>query len=320
MMDTVLNLGLNDDAVVGLAELTGNERFAWDAYRRLINMFGDVVKVTPSSKVVADMALYMVSNGLTKEDVMERGDQISFPESVQAYFMGDLGQPVGGFPKKLQKIILKDKKPYTNRPNAHLEPVDLEKEYDEFLNRFQPRFDRELYFTDFLSYKLYPKVYEDAWNAHLEYGDIARIPTKNFFFGMELNEEAIVEIAPGKSIIVKLLSVGPPNDDGIRTVFFKVNGQTRNIDVLDKSLGVDKVENPKAESSDPKQIGAPLQGLLSKVMVKKDQKVKRNEALFVIEAMKMETTITAPENVQIKSINLKEGVMVKAEDLVITLN
>ena len=283
-------------------------------------MFGDVVKVTPSSKVVGDMSLYMVSNGLTKEDVMERGDQISFPESVQSYFLGDLGQPVGGFPKKLQKIILKDKKPYTNRPNAHLEPVDLDKEYEEFLGRFQPEFDRELHFTDFLSFKLYPKVYEDAWKAHLEYGDIARIPTKNFFFGMELNEETIVEIAPGKSIIVKLLSLGPPNEEGMRTVFFKINGQTRNIDVLDKSLGVEKVENPKAEADDPKQIGAPLQGLLSKVMVKKDQKVKRNEPLFVIEAMKMETTITAPSNVRIKSINLKEGVMVNAEDLVIVLN
>ena len=289
-------------------------------YAEVNDMFGDVVKVTPSSKVVGDMALYMVSNGLTKEDVLERGDQISFPESVQSYFIGDLGQPVGGFPKTLQKIILKDKVPYTNRPNAHLEPVDLDKEYAEFLLKFQPKFDRELFFTDFLSSKLYPKVYEDAWHTHLEYGDIARIPTKNFFFGMELNEETIVEIAPGKSMIVKLLSLGPPDEEGMRTVFFKVNGQTRNIDVLDKSLGLEKVENLKAESNDSKQIGAPLQGLLSKVMVKKDQKVKRNQPLFIIEAMKMETTITAPANVQIKSINLKEGVMVNAEDLVITLN
>ena len=167
---------------------------------------------------------------------------------------------------------------------------------------------------------LYPKVYKDAWKAHLQYGDIAKIPTKNFFFGMELNEETIVEIAPGKSIIVKLLSLGPPNEEGIRTVFFKINGQTRNIDVLDKSLGMEKVENIKADAGNPKEIGAPLQGLLSKVMVKKDQKVKRNQPLFVIEAMKMETTITAPDNIRIKSVNLKEGVMVNAEDLVLVLN
>ncbi len=289
-------------------------------YEVVNELFGDVIKVTPSSKVVGDMALYMVSNGLTKEDVMERGDTISFPESVQAFFMGDLGQTVGGFPKKLQKIILKDKKPYTNRPNAHLEPVDLDAEFEEFLKKFQPKFDRELVYTDFLSYKLYPKVYEDAWNIHLKYGDVARIPTKNFFFGMKLNEETIIEIGPGKNIIVKLLSIGPPNEEGIRTVFFKINGQTRNIDVLDRSLEVEKVENLKVESGNPKQIGAPLQGLLSKIMVKKDQKVKKNEPLFVIEAMKMETTITAPEGVKIKALNLKEGTMVNAEDLVITLN
>ena len=266
------------------------------------------------------MAMYMVTNGLTKEDVWERGDTISFPESVKAFFIGDLGQTVGGFPKKLQKIILKDSKPYTNRPNAHLEPVNLDAEFEEFLQKFQPQFDRELVFTDFLSFKLYPKVYEEAWNKHLEYGDIAKIPTRNFFFGMKLNEETIIEIGPGKNIIVKLLSVGPPNEYGARTVFFKVNGQTRNIEVIDRSLEVEKAENPKAESNNPKQIGAPLQGLLSKIMVKKDQRVKKNQPLFVIEAMKMETTITATKGVKIKALNLKEGTMVNAEDLVITVN
>ena len=290
-----------------------------ERYAEVNELFGDVVKVTPSSKVVGDMALYMVSNGLSKEDVLTKGDTVSFPESVQSFFRGDLGQTVGGFPKKLQKIILKDKKPYTNRPNAHLEPVDLEVEFEAFLKKFQPKFDRELVYTDFLSYKLYPKVYEDAWKKHLEYGDISKIPTKNFFYGMKLNEETIVEIAPGKSIIVKLLSIGPANEVGIRTVFFKINGQTRNVDVEDKSLEVKKVENVKTEDGNPKQIGAPLQGLLSKVLVKKDQKVKRNDPLFIIEAMKMETTITAPDNVEIKTITLKEGTMVNADDLVITL-
>lgn len=290
-----------------------------ERYAEVNELFGDVVKVTPSSKVVGDMALYMVSNGLSKEDVLTKGDTVSFPESVQSFFRGDLGQTVGGFPKKLQKIILKDKKPYTNRPNAHLEPVDLEVEFEAFLKKFQPKFDRELVYTDFLSYKLYPKVYEDAWKKHLEYGDISKIPTKNFFYGMKLNEETIVEIAPGKSIIVKLLSIGPANEVGIRTVFFKINGQTRNVDVEDKSLEVKKVENVKTEDGNPKQIGAPLQGLLSKVLVKKDQKVKRNDPLFIIEAMKMETTITAPDNVEIKTITLKEGTMVNADDLVIIL-
>jgi len=288
-----------------------------EAYAEVNELFGDVVKVTPSSKVVGDMALYMVSNGLTKNDILQKGDSISFPESVQSYFIGDLGQPVGGFPKKLQKIILKDKIPYNNRPNAHLKPIDLDAEFQDFLSQFQPKFDRILIYTDFLSYKLYPKVYKDAWNAHLEYGDLARIPTKNFFYGMELNEETIIEIAPGKSIIVKLLSLSLPNEDGMRTVFFKINGQTRNIDVKDRSLGIEKVENTKADAAIPGEIGAPLQGLLSKILVKKDQKVKKNEPLFIIEAMKMETTITSFENAQIKAIKLKEGSMVNADDLVI---
>lgn len=291
-----------------------------EMYAIVNDMFGDVVKVTPSSKVVGDMALYMVSNGLTREDVMERGETISFPESVQQFFVGDLGQPVGGFPKKLQKIILKDRKPYKNRPNAHLNPVDFDLEFVEFLDKYQRGFDRELKITDFISWKLYPKVYEDAWKKHLEFGDVSRIPTKNFFFGLELQEETMVEIADGKSIIIKLLSVGPPDAEGMRTVFFKVNGQTRNIEVQDRSLAIEKVENTKIDPGNDKQVGAPLQGLLSKVFVKKGQKVKKNEPMFVIEAMKMETTVTAPDAAEVKTISLKEGTLVNADDLVITMN
>jgi pyruvate carboxylase len=283
-------------------------------------MFGDVIKVTPSSKVVGDMALFMVSNNLTSEDVFAKGETLSFPESVISFFRGDLGQPVGGFPKKLQKIILKDKKPYTNRPNAHLQPIDLDIEYAEFKKKYHSKFDRELMFTDFLSCKLYPKVFEDWSKKRALFGDVSKIPTKNFFYGMELQEETIIEIAEGKRIIVKLLSVGPANEEGKRTVFFKVNGETRNIEVHDRSLKITKVENAKAEASNPKQIGAPLQGLLSKIFVKKGETVKKNQPLFVIEAMKMESTITAPDDAEIKSVVLKEASMVNAEDLVLTFS
>lgn len=282
-------------------------------------MFGDVIKVTPSSKVVGDMAQFMVSNNLTVNDVFEKGETISFPESVQQFFRGEIGQPDGGFPKKLQKIILKDKKPFTSRPNEHLEPVDFEKEYPEFVKKYQPGFLRPIEFTDFLSYKFYPKVWEDMYKKHKEYGVISKVPTKNFFYGMELNEETIIEIGEGKSIIVKLLSIGPPNEDGKRTVFFKVNGQTRNVEILDKSLKIVKEEHQKVEKENPKHIGAPLQGLLSKIFVKKGQHVKKNEPLFVIEAMKMETTIAAHENSEIKNTVLKEGTMVMADDLVMAV-
>ncbi|MCB0755494.1 MAG: pyruvate carboxylase, partial [Flavobacteriales bacterium] len=282
-------------------------------YAKVNELFGDVIKVTPSSKVVGDMALYLVSNGLTIEDVMEKGDTISFPESVVDFFMGRLGQPPGGFPKELQKIILKDKEPFTDRPNSHLEPIDFEKGFTEF----KKKFDASLKMTDYLSHLMYPKVFEDYYAQKKEYGDISKVPTGNFFYGMKLREETLVEIGEGKNIIIELLSIGPADDSGMRTLFFRVNGMTRNIEVLDKSLNIQKVENEKADKSNANHVGAPLQGMLSKVMVKKGEKVKKNQPLFIIEAMKMETTVTAAENATIKRIALEDGTLVEAEDLVL---
>jgi pyruvate carboxylase len=288
-------------------------------YAEVNTMFGNLVKVTPSSKVVGDMAIFMVTNNLTPEDVMTRGEEVSFPESVINFFKGDLGQPVGGFPKELQKIILKNKVPYTDRPNAHLEPINFVEEYEAFKKKFQKGFTRAIEIEDFLSYTLYPKVFEAAHENYKNYGNLAMIPTKNFFYGMKLGEETLIELEPGKTIIVKLLSVGIPNDEGMRTVFFKVNGENRFVEVFDKSLNITKVENLKADAENANQIGAPLQGSLYKILVKKGQDVKENDPLFVIEAMKMETTVTAFKAGKIKSVTLKEGNMVKQDDLVITL-
>ncbi|MFD2515245.1 pyruvate carboxylase [Pontibacter locisalis] len=287
-----------------------------ETYAEVNQLFGDVIKVTPSSKVVGDMALYLVSNDLTTVDVLERGEQISFPESVQSFFRGDLGQPVGGFPKKLQEIVLKDDKPFTDRPNEHLEPVDFDKEFAAF----RKRFGENCSFREFLSYQLYPKVYE-AYHEHYElYSDVSKIPTRLFFYGLQHGEEAIIDIARGKSIVIKYQSMGPVNEDGMRTVFFKLNGQTRNIEVRDKSVKVEKVQHQKVDKANPKQVGAPLQGLLSKILVEKEQPIKKNTPLFIIEAMKMETTITAPEDTQVSAIHLTEGAMVNTDDLVLTLS
>lgn len=288
-------------------------------YGEVNELFGDIVKVTPSSKVVGDMAQYLVSNNLTIEDVKERGETISFPQSVMSFFKGELGQPVGGFPKAVQKSVLKDQKPFTDRPNAHLEPVDFETEFKDFEKVFKKGMGRELDITDFLSYKLYPKVFTGAYNHHLKYGNVMNIPTKNFFYGMTPEEEIIVNLDQGKTLLVQLISVGEPNEEGKVTVFFKVNGQTRNVVVQDSSVKVDKVVHAKADKADNKQIGAPLQGSLSSVLVKTGQQVKKNEPLFIIEAMKMETTITANEEGTIKKIVLKPGTMVEADDLVVTL-
>ncbi|SMC00493.1 pyruvate carboxylase [Hymenobacter roseosalivarius DSM 11622] len=278
-------------------------------------LFGDIVKVTPSSKVVGDMALYLVTNNLTTQDVLEKGESLSFPESVQSLFRGDIGQPEGGWPAELQKLILKDEKPFTDRPNEHLAPIDFDKEWAAFQTKFGP----QTKFTDLLSYLLYPKVFEQYWAHVQQFGDVSLIPTRVFFYGLKPGEETIIDIARGKSVIVKLRSVGNVNDDGNRTIFFSFNGQTRNLEVRDKSVEVKTIRNQKTDKANPLQVGAPLQGMLSKVLVKDGEAVKRNTPLFIIEAMKMETTITAPNDSTVQSLHLGEGTLVNADDLVLTL-
>jgi pyruvate carboxylase len=287
------------------------------AYTTVNQLFGDIVKVTPSSKVVGDMAQFMVTNNLTEKDIFEKGHSLSFPESVKGFFKGELGQPAGGFPAELQSIILKGEKPITDRPNAHMAPIDLEKEFAEFKRRFEKNFVRTLEFTDYLSWRLYPKVMEDAIGKFNSFGDMSKVPTKNFFYGMKLNEECIIEIGPGKVIIVELLSIGNPDKDGVRTLFFKVNGQTRSVTVADKNIAVQRKENAKADPAVKGHIGAPLQGLLSKILAKEGEVVKKNEPLFVIEAMKMETTVTAPADMKVLRAVLGEKTMVESNDLVI---
>ena len=288
-------------------------------YAKVNDMFGDIIKVTPSSKVVGDMAQYMVSNDLTVEDVLEKGEDISFPESVKSFFRGDLGQPVGGFPKKLQKIILKGEKPYTDRPNAHLDPIDFEKELKAFKRKFKKGMGRELEMTDLLSYKLYPKVFTEAYNNHVKFGNVVNIPTKNFFYGMDIGEEIMVELDKGKKVLISLMLKGEPDEAGNVSIFFKINGQLRNVMIKDRSVKVENIQNVKADADDPKQVGAPLQGLLSTVLVKKGQTVKRNQPLFIIEAMKMETTVTANAEGTVDKIQLEGGSLVNADDLVLIL-
>ncbi|AFD08288.1 pyruvate carboxylase [Solitalea canadensis] len=294
------------------------ERFEMikERYAEVNELFGDIVKVTPSSKVVGDMAQFMVSNNLTKDDILTKGESISFPESVMQFFLGEIGQPAGGFPAQLQKIVLKDKQPYSDRPNKHLPAINFDKELEAFKNQF----GHDLQFTDFLSYKFYPKVFEDGLKFWREYGDVSTVPTKYFLYGMKQGEESTIEIAPGKTLLVRLLSISPADENGMRTVFFKLNGQTRNIDVQDKSIKVLKQENRKVDKGNDNHIGAPLQGLLSKIFVKEGEKVKKNQPLFVVEAMKMETNITANHDFTIGSLVLAPGTLVNTDDLVLEIN
>jgi pyruvate carboxylase len=286
-----------------------------EMYGTVNEMFGDIVKVTPSSKVVGDMAQFMVANGLSKDDVFEKGDQISFPESVQQFFMGEIGQPEGGFPKRLQQIVLKDRVPFSDRPNKHLPPIDMDKE----LVTFKEKFGDDLGICDLLSYKFYPKVFEDYIKFYRSYGDVSVVPTPLFLYGMKVGEDTTIEIAKGKMLLIRLLSIGPVDDRGFRTVFFKLNGQTRNVEVRDRAIKTELKENKKTDKANEKQIGAPLQGMLSKLLVKNGEVVKKNQQLFIIEAMKMETIITAPFDATISNIELAGGTLVNTNDLVLEL-
>ncbi|MBW3544132.1 MAG: pyruvate carboxylase [Bacteroidetes bacterium] len=282
-------------------------------YAVVNRMFGNIVKVTPSSKVVGDMAIFMTSNGLSEQDVLERGHTLSFPESVVNLMKGDLGQAPGGFPQKLQQIILKGQEPYTDRPNAHLAPIDFEQEFAAF----QTRFGEDASFLDFLSYQLYPKVFEDFCQYRKEYGHVMHLPTPVFFYGLRNGEDTLVEIDEGKSIIIKLLYIAEPDEDGKRLVSFELNGQTRRIRMRDESLKATKVQNRKASTAG--EVGAPLQGRLAQIMVKEGDTVKENQPLFVIEAMKMETTIAASMAGTVSKLHLNGGAMVEQDDLVLEI-
>lgn len=290
-----------------------------DMYSQVNDLFGNVIKVTPSSKVVGDMAQYLVSNNLSIQEFLEKGDSLSFPESVKSFFKGDLGQPVGGFPEDVQKIVLRGEKPYTDRPNAHLEPIDFDKEFKAFKKEFDQGMDREWEMTDFLSYKLYPKVFTDLYNHYVKFGKVMQIPTKNFFYGMQPGEEIIVELDKGKTLLIELVSITEANEDGEKEVFFKINGQTRSILIKDHSIDVEKIVHQKVDKNNPKQVGAPLQGSLATIMVKEGDTVDKNQPLFVIEAMKMGTTITSNTSGKIKKIYLSEGTMLHSDDLVVEM-
>ncbi|WP_224999646.1 pyruvate carboxylase [Cesiribacter sp. SM1] len=282
-------------------------------YAVVNRMFGNIVKVTPSSKVVGDMAIFMTSNKLTEQDVLERGHNLSFPESVVNLMKGDLGQAPGGFPQKLRETVLKGQEPYNDRPNAHLEPVDFDKEFA----LFQERFGSDTSFLDFLSFQLYPKVFESFSHHRKLYGNVMNLPTPVFFYGLRNGEDTLVEIDEGKNIIIKLLYISEPDEEGMRMVSFELNGQSRRFKVRDEGLTATKVYNRKASAAG--EVGAPLQGRIAQLMVKEGDQVKENQPLFVVEAMKMETTIAAPAPGTVSKIHLNAGTMVEQDDLVVEL-
>lgn len=287
-----------------------------EMYGKVNDLFGNITKVTPSSKVVGDMAQYLISNHLDVADVLERGEEISFPSSVVNFFRGDLGQPHQGFPEELQKIILKGAEPLTGRPSEALEPIDFDTEFPAFQQEFK---NDKLTILDFLSYKLYPKVYKEYYDFREQYGEVMKIPTKNFFYGMDTNEEIIVNLDKGKNILIRYVYHTEPDDEGNVSVHFRVNGQGRSVKIRDKNIKIDKIVHAKADPQNPNEIGAPLQGSLSTIFVKKGEKVTKNQPLFVVEAMKMETTITATHDGKVADLPLTAGTMIDADDLIVVV-
>ena len=283
-------------------------------YRVVNEMLGDIVKVTPSSKMVGDMAIFMTQNGLTPETIVEKGEGLAFPDSAVSYFSGMMGQPAGGFPKDLQKVVLKGKEPITCRPGELLEPVDFEAK-----RREMQAFDPNPSWRAILSYCLYPKVVEDFVKSQKEYGYIMRLGSHVFFHGLAVGETNKVNIADGKTLVIKYLGLGEVDKEGMRTVSFELNGIRRDVQVPDEAAQKNIVKVPMADPEDKSQVGASIPGAVSKIGVKVGDSVEKNQTLVTIEAMKMETAITARMSGVIASIEVREGDTVKGGQLLLTI-
>ncbi len=288
-----------------------------DAYAQVNQLFGDIVKVTPSSKVVGDLALFMVTNGLSAMDVIAPRQKLNFPKSVVEMMQGMLGQPPGGWPKVLQKIILETAgaEPIKGRPGAKLPKAD----FPAVKQKLTETLKQEVRDVDVLSYLLYPQVFLDYARHVQKYDNTSVIPTPAFFYGLQSGEEIAVEIEPGKRLIIKYLTTGEAREDGLRTVFFELNGQPREVNVPDRSLEGKLHRHPKADPDDPSHVPAPMPGKVSAVAVKKGQDVKSGERLLSIEAMKMETAVYSPRDAKVGDVLVKPGSVVSARDLLIVL-
>ncbi len=288
-----------------------------DTYATVNQLFGDIVKVTPSSKVVGDMALFMVTNQLTAKDILDPSKKFNFPKSVVEMMQGHLGFPEGGWPKVIQKIILDSagEKPIKKRLGLTLAKVDL----DKIKVEVEAKVKRDTSDLDVMSYLMYPQVFVD-YDKHLRlYDNTSVLPTRAFFYGLQPGEDINVEIEPGKTLIVKFLTTSEPHEDGTRTVFFELNGQPREVVVTDKSLEGNLHKNPKADPDDPNHIPAPMPGKISSVAVKKGDDVKAGVRLLSIEAMKMETAVYSPRDAKVGDVHVKAGQVVTAKDLLVVL-
>ncbi|MCL2356762.1 MAG: pyruvate carboxylase [Defluviitaleaceae bacterium] len=286
-------------------------------YKNVNDMLGDIVKVTPSSKMVGDFAIFMTQNDLTPENLVEKAKNLAFPDSIVSYFSGMMGQPEGGFPKNIQEIVLKGKEAITCRPGEHLAPLNFDDVRDE-MKDFCP----EPTMQDIVSYALYPKVVKDYFAHKRDNSNLSGLDTSVFFGGLRPGEATEVEIEEGKTLLIKLVLIGEPDEENYRRVVFELNGSRREVSVLDKTeskSGAASSQAPTADPNNPKDVGATLPGMVSKIMVAQGKAVKENDVVAVIEAMKMETTIVSKCSGVVGQIYVKEGQPVKAGELMMVI-
>jgi pyruvate carboxylase len=292
-----------------------------EMYKTVNDMVGDIVKVTPSSKMVGDMAIFMVKNDLTPENIHEKAKHLAFPDSVVSYFQGMMGQPEWGFPEQLQKLVLKDVEPITTRPGELLPPEDL----DAHGRYLKEKYNFEPTNRDKVSYALYPDVFESYIKYYLENGDVSRMGSDVFFHGLAEGETSEIEVAEGRVLVVECIRMGKLDQEGFRTVEFEVNGNRREIRIKDKTVQVktDGVEETGVRMADPaveSEIGASIPGHILKILVKEGDLVKAGQSLAVIEAMKMETNVISPSDGKVETVFVKEGQQVKTGQLLLTVN
>lgn len=290
-------------------------------YKDANDLLGNIVKVTPTSKAVGDLAIFMFKNGLTKENILTAGAGLSYPDSVVSYFQGMMGQPYGGFPKELQKIVLKDIEPLTDRPGKSLPPVDFEAIKKHLIEKYNyGDKSEEVMNQKAISYALYPKVYEDYCEHFQMYNDVTRLESHVYFYGLRKGEETYLNIGEGKQLLIKYLEEGEPDENGIRTLTFQVNGMLRTVKIQDKNLEIKADRKLKADKTNPQHLGSSIPGTVGKVLVKEGDAVTENMTLLTVEAMKMETTVVSKITGTVDKIYVQQGDTVSQDDLLISFH
>jgi pyruvate carboxylase len=286
-------------------------------YAEVNQLFGDIVKVTPSSKVVGDMTLFLMANEMQPAEILKLNERhdVSFPNSVVEMFSGVLGVPPGGWPRKLQRIILRGQAPLEGRPGSKMAAINM----DEEQKSLEKKLGRAVRHDDLLSYLLYPEVFTKFDKFRQTYSDVGVLPTPAFFYGLKSGEEITVEIESGKSLIIKFLTISEPHPDGTRTLFFELNGQPREVTLRDRALRVVERAHPKADPADPGQVAAPTAGVISGVAVQVNHPVERGAKLLTLEAMKMQSNIYAPISGRVAKLLVASGQHVEAKDLLVTI-